>query len=268
VAHELTYKTELKLPDDILRQSAGLAAVLEGADREFAVLVRALEEFRSNDGAHRSRSSVEAELARLQIVLSCAGGSPDLAEKIARLALSIGEHEAAAEVLLPYAGEPHRGVQRLLGLVLTENHRDRPRSREYARGRSSLEAAVSHPEKDAETLCALAETWILADETKARGLFREAAAVDPTEPVTLCRYLEFEIAHAANEDVVRLAAPMIRNAMGRWRYAETKDVKEKRSPYLVAWDQLSKEIQGFDLDAIRRMPTTFREAGLDLFRLA
>jgi hypothetical protein len=38
---------------------------------------------------------------------------------------------------------------------------------------------------------------------------------DPTEPVTLCRYLEFEISRLSNNTVVQLADPMIRNAIQR-----------------------------------------------------
>ena len=38
---------------------------------------------------------------------------------------------------------------------------------------------------------------------------------DASEPCTLCRYLEFEVARHRNDTVVRLAESKIRNAMGR-----------------------------------------------------
>ena len=96
-------------------------------------------------------------------------------------------------------------------------HWDHPRSREYLEGRRSLEAACAHRQKDAETLCALAESWVRDDESKVHDLFHQAVAVDATAPVALVRYLEFEIAHVSNNTVARLAAPMIRNAIDRCR---------------------------------------------------
>jgi len=217
IGHEMTYKTELKVPDRIHRQFASLAAVLEGVDRQFATLVNGLEEFKSNLGAYHERKEVDAEIARLRIVLSHDAHNVDLAVKIAQLALSIGRHEVALEILQPYAVQVHQGVDRVRGVALLEMHWDRPQSREYVEGRRSLAAACSYRHKDAETLCALAESWVRDDETKARQLFHQAVAADATEPVTLLRYLEFEIAHVSNNTVARLAAPMIRNAIDRCR---------------------------------------------------
>ncbi len=219
LGHEMTYKTELRVPDRIHRQFAALAAVLEGVDREFGALVHGLEEFKSNFGAYHERKEVDAEIARLRIVLAQAYGSynPDLAEKIAQLALSVGQHEVALEILKPYAAQVNQGVDRVRGLTLVDMHWDQPRSREYLEGRRSLEAACGYRHKDAETLCALAESWVRDDETKARRLFYEAVAEDAGSPVALARYLEFEIAHASNNTLGRLAAPMIRNAIDRCR---------------------------------------------------
>ena len=52
-----------------------------------------------------------------------------------------------------------------------------------------------------------------------------------------------------------------------WRYAETKDVSKRLSPYLVPWASLPREIQQYDLDAIRSLGAKFREAGLEIYRL-
>ena len=62
-----------------------------------------------------------------------------------------------------------------------------------------------------------AESWVRDDELKARELFQQAAAVDGTEPITLSRYLEFEIAHSGNDTIARLATPLIRSAIERCR---------------------------------------------------
>jgi DNA-directed RNA polymerase specialized sigma24 family protein len=52
--------------------------------------------------------------------------------------------------------------------------------------------------------------------------------------------------------------------MQGWRYGKTKDVKKKRSPYLVAWDQLTPDIQDLDVRAVRALPETLREQGFEV----
>jgi ppGpp synthetase/RelA/SpoT-type nucleotidyltranferase len=217
IGHEMTYKTELRVPDRIHRQFASLAAVLEGVDRQFGALIHGLEEFKSNFGAYHERKEVDAEIARLRIVLSCDLQNVDLAVKIAQLAISAGRHEVALEILAPYVAEGNQGVERVRGVALVEMHWDAPRGKEYLEGRRSLEAACAHRQKDAETLCVLAGSWARDDESKARELFHQAVGVDATAPVALLRYIEFEIAHTSSNTVARLAAPMIHSAIERCR---------------------------------------------------
>jgi len=109
IGHEMTYKTDLKVPDRIYRQFAALAAVLEDADREFGRLVHGLAEFKSNFGAYHKQKEVEAEIVWLRIVLSHDKSNLDLAVKIAQLAISIGRHEIALEVLKEYVDAPQLG---------------------------------------------------------------------------------------------------------------------------------------------------------------
>ncbi|MFH0953777.1 MAG: RyR domain-containing protein [Verrucomicrobiota bacterium] len=255
IGHDMTYKTEMKVPDRIKREAAALAAVLEDVDREFGRLVRGLDVFKSNFGAYHTRDEVEREINRLRIVLSRDSENVALAVKIAQLALSLGQHETALKILKPYATRPHQGVQRVTGVALTDMHWDHPRSKEFIQGRRSLEAACSHPEKDAETLCALAESWAREDESKARDLFHKAVAVDATEPVTLSRHIEFEVAHTTSNAVVRIVAPMIRNSMDRCR----KEIGARVNlPY--AWASLAvfHLLVGEPFDALKAIAQVIR----------
>jgi ppGpp synthetase/RelA/SpoT-type nucleotidyltranferase len=216
-AHDHTYKTEMSVPGRIDRRFAALAAVLEGADREFGWLVQELNEYKSNFGAHHTAEEVEREIAQLRIVLAHTPGNVAQAVKLAHLALNAGRHATALEILGPYRMENHQGVQRALGLALCEPHWEGPKSAEYREGREFLRKACEHPKADAETVCALAETWSRTDKTRARDLFGRAAAIDPTEPLTLCRYVEFEIDRHSTSAIVSLVAPLIRSAMDRCR---------------------------------------------------
>jgi ppGpp synthetase/RelA/SpoT-type nucleotidyltranferase len=234
IGHDLTYKSKLKVPKIIKRQFAALAAVLEGVDREFGRLVNSFNDFKSNFGAYHPRKQVEKEIELQKIVLSAVPENIKLAVYIARLCLSIGKHEMAQDILKIYLDTQDQAVQATYGITLTELHRYNRNSKEYREGQLYLELACDHPRRDAEILCALAESWAPDDENIAREKYREAIRVDASEPVTLSRYLEFEVANLGNDTVVQLATPMIRNSMDRCR----RQIEARVNlPY--AWSSLS-----------------------------
>jgi ppGpp synthetase/RelA/SpoT-type nucleotidyltranferase len=216
IGHDLTYKTEVTVPSRIHRSFSAIAAVLETADKEFERLINSLSEFNSNYGAYHSRTQVEDEIARLRVVLSSDPANVAQAVRIANLALAIGNFECARDVLADFRTRTDQGAQQALGKALTHIHWDAPRSPEFQEGLAFLDAASRHAEKDAELLCSLAECWAHCDrEDKAGDLFRQALSVDAAEPRSLCRYLELQVKHSSSETVVRLAEPMIRNAISR-----------------------------------------------------
>jgi hypothetical protein len=49
-----------------------------------------------------------------------------------------------------------------------------------------------------------------------------------------------------------------------WRYARNKDVAARLSPFLVPWEQVPKDIQKYDFDAIVALPKKLRELGLEI----
>lgn len=218
IGHDLTYKTEVKVPNRIHRSFSAVAAMLETADKEFGRLVESLDDFKSNFGAYHTRAQVQEEIARLRIVLSRNPENVSQAVRIAQLSLAIGDHASAIDVLNVYRSHNDQGVEQALGTALTNLHWDTPRSKEFIEGRNLLEAACKHGIKDAELLGLLAECWAhLEDENQAKEYFRQALAVDATEPRSLCGYIEFQVKHNSNDTVVRIAEPMIRNAMERCR---------------------------------------------------
>ena len=218
IGHDTLYKPGMKVPDPIRRQFAALAAVLEGADREFGRLLTSLNDLKSNFGAWHKPDEVKHEMDRLRIVLKCEPGNQELAVKIGQLALAIGEYQAALDVLKPFRDSRYQGVQRIRGLAVTEMHWDQPSGNDFSQGVELLEAACNHSQTDAETLCALAECHAhRGDDERAGELFRKAIVLDPTEPLSFCRFLEFEVARQRNDAVVRLTEPMIRHAMERCR---------------------------------------------------
>lgn len=216
IGHDLTYKTEVKVPDRVHRSFSALAAILETADQDFARLVDSFNDFKSNYGAYQNREQVEARIERLRVVLEQLPDDVSQAVQAANLALSIGDFEQVIELLKSFEERDDRAVQRGLGMALTGLHWDSPRSAGFCEGRKWLEAACAHQPPDAELLGTLAECWAHSDhEDKAEECFRQALAVDAAEPFALCRYLELQVRHDSNDKVVRLAEPMIRNAITR-----------------------------------------------------
>lgn len=216
LAHDLAYKTDYKLPDRLKRQFAGIAAVLEGADRDFSRLIAALNEFHCQAGAHAPADKLRAELDRLRLVLQADPQNRAVALRVARAARTAGNDREAVETLEPWRSEKDVEVRRLLGLSLTAMHWEQPQSAGYREGRAHLQAVADSSSADVETLGALAENFAHSDdEEKAMETFQRAVAVDPTEPVTLRRYLEFTIAHQSSDLAARVAEPMIRRAMER-----------------------------------------------------
>ena len=51
-----------------------------------------------------------------------------------------------------------------------------------------------------------------------------------------------------------------------WKFGPEKDVEKKISPYLVEWDELTKEVQQYDIDAIENFPTLLAEAGFEIYK--
>lgn len=58
----------------------------------------------------------------------------------------------------------------------------------------------------------------------------------------------------------------VERLMQGWTYGEKKDVVKKTSPYLVRWENLSEEIKGYDIDAVKNLPEVLREAGLEVYK--
>ena len=54
-----------------------------------------------------------------------------------------------------------------------------------------------------------------------------------------------------------------------WEYGEVKDVKNRKSPYLVAWsdDRLPEDVKDYDRNAVRRLPMILAKADYEVSRI-
>jgi hypothetical protein len=51
-----------------------------------------------------------------------------------------------------------------------------------------------------------------------------------------------------------------------WTYGDVKDVENRKSPYLVPWDELDEDTQKYDEDSIRDIPILLESIGLKIVR--
>lgn len=51
-----------------------------------------------------------------------------------------------------------------------------------------------------------------------------------------------------------------------WRPGPRRDVAERRSPYLVPWEELSEKVRDLDRDSVRAIPRLLAEVGLLIVR--
>jgi ppGpp synthetase/RelA/SpoT-type nucleotidyltranferase len=241
LGHDTLYKTELTVPGPVQREYAALAAVLEGADREIARLLTLFGNFKSNFGAWHDRTEVEKEIAYGRVLLSLPDADLPVPDKIpvavraAQLALAMGEHKQAIEILDAFKTQPHASVHRVLGQALVESHWQNYSEDDFELGQHHLEKAGELAPNDAEALGLLAECAAHRDDDEeARRLFALAVKADATEPITIIHYLEFEAARVGNDNLLRMASPMIRAALSRAQHQI-----ESRSNLASAWSAVA-----------------------------
>ncbi len=217
IAHDITYKGDFKVPEKYLREFAALAAVLESADREFGLIYQSLQAYQSNYGKYLEPEQVKSEIDKLELVLEHDRANVDLAARIATLAMTIGDWQKAIDTLSPYEDTDHPSALRILGIALSRRNADQPAGNGHRAARRCLEAATRPPRQDPESLCELGDWWSREDEDKARGLYRQAFELDPTDPACLARFLEYEIACQRSSEMLGLLAPTIAAACNRCR---------------------------------------------------
>ncbi len=59
----------------------------------------------------------------------------------------------------------------------------------------------------------------------------------------------------------------VERLLDRWRLGKRRDLKNKISPYLVAWDKLPEEVKEWDRQIVRNMPELLAKVGLEIRRM-
>jgi ppGpp synthetase/RelA/SpoT-type nucleotidyltranferase len=221
--HDLTYKEAFELPVAWQRQLAGAAATLEEVDGVFARIEKGLREYASAYGRYLPEPELEAEIARLEMVLDYDPGNTGLAGRLARLAIAHGDWQRVVTVLSPLVAGPAKAplpALRDLGVALCKLHSGSPDDPEYRAGQAYLERASEAGDVDA--LCAYAGTWKNIDDDRARDLYRRAFELDPTDPYALGNYLESQLAREPG--LIDSVRPLLQQSAERCRHQVTAGI--------------------------------------------
>lgn len=216
-AHDRAYKGAFKIPVKWEREMAALAAILEDTDSSFARIQAGLQRYAASYGAYMTEEQTQDEVANLKIILSHDQGNAELAVRIGKLAITLGDWQMAIDVLSKYVDSGYQPIMRDLGVAMCKLHRADPDSEEYRQGQGYLEAAVAADKRDSDAIASLAGTWKGIDEDKAREFYRQAFEVDPSDPFPLGNYLAYEITRTRDTSVVSLLRPLIDTAVQRCR---------------------------------------------------
>jgi ppGpp synthetase/RelA/SpoT-type nucleotidyltranferase len=226
IAHELSYKNRFKLPRKWEREFARLAALLEEADKAFDGISVGLEEYATSYDKSLPADQVRKEIANCELVLTADAKNADIAHRLAKLAMVLGEWERAIAVLQPFAEDGPAPLLRDLGVSICKRHRAAPFSDGYTQGQAMLQRSIDKDPDDVDAWASLGGTWRVKEKAapapalraesrrQAREHYRRAYLMDPSDPFPLGNFIEYELAEHPQLDIASFFEPAL-EAAGR-----------------------------------------------------
>lgn len=218
--HRLVYKSAFPIPSQWQREFAGMAAMLEEVDKDFARIEVELRRYAATYGSHLSEQQTHDEIALLETVLTCDPDNDEVAGRIGKLAITLGDWQKAIDTLSPHARSGSRAILRDLGVAIYKQEQERdgdPHGARYRKAQAYLEQASAPPAPDLDALAALAGSWKGVDDQKAREYYRQAYELAPSDPYPFGNYLESEVVERRDTSPARLLTPAINTAIQRCR---------------------------------------------------
>ena len=220
ISHDRVYKSPFTVPEDLQRDLARIAALLEDADIDFGATVNSIEAYQGSYGAHMDRGKREEELETLQRILTYEPekrNKPAAALDLAKLKKAVWDWRGVVDALGPYRGIACPDQWRLwteYGYALCRLNRKDPDSHGYEDGMQVLEAAVHAIDADptrvpkrvrVQAHSCLAWAYGNKDDRldDARDEYRQAYDIDQLNPYMLASYLEFEISTGTDRKLMR-----------------------------------------------------------------
>jgi ppGpp synthetase/RelA/SpoT-type nucleotidyltranferase len=193
-AHDRSYKGQFKVPAKWEHELATLAATLEAADNTFSRIEKGLQTYAASYAANMNEKEILFEIKKLEIILDYDPENLEIAHRIGKLAITLGDWGKAIKVLKEYENSDYQPILRDLGVATCKKYRKDPQSMEYKQGLRYLERACAPPNKDSDALSSYAGALKGIDDDKAKELYYQAFRLDPSNSYPLGNYLEYQIA--------------------------------------------------------------------------
>ena len=203
-SHEHAYKGAFKLPARLERELAGVAAILEAADSTLRRTKDQLDKYVSSYGAFLSRNEIEREIELQETVLEESPDDYQVAHKVGKLAIEMGDWKKACDVLLKYEKYRYQPILRDLGIALCKAYKKSSDSPEFKKGRTLLEKAVETDPSDVDAIASLAGTYKGVDDEKAAALYKTGFGIDPSDSYSLGNYIEYEVVKRQDPSIVEI----------------------------------------------------------------
>ena len=227
ISHDRIYKTSLRVQENLTRELARVAALLEEGDEEFGKCVRELDAYKLHYGAYMHRKRLEEETDILEMVLESEpdpAQRPVIALRLAQLARATGNHARIVELLQPFVGTAGKSETEVLaehGHALCRVHAAEPHSEAFKKGCAEIESALKDAAGSLRTRTlgyrAWAQSQIPNNETKARDAHRAALDADPASPFHLASFVEYEVFLGEKMGLRSALAPSFKQAISRCR---------------------------------------------------
>ena len=213
--HDMSYKNAFKIPVKWERQLAAAAATLESVDASFIHIQTGLLDYGADYGAYKTEQQIRDDIRKLKIILKFDKRNLSVAQRIGKLAITLGDWKTAISTLKKYVSTKNQPILRDLGVALCKDNKKRSNSAEYRKGQRYLLQATQLNPYDADAFASLAGTWKGKDEKKAREYYGRAFQIDPSNPYPLGNYLECELPGHKDIRLISLIRPVIERAIQR-----------------------------------------------------
>ena len=218
-SHDRSYKSQFSVPAKWQRQLASIAANLETADSDFDRIENGLSTYASSYGAYMTEQEMRSQIKKLELVLKFDKSNLEIAHRIGKLAITLGDWEKAVSTLSKYAKSNFQPILKDLGIAICQLNKKQPDGKEYAKGQSLLRRACELSNEDSDAYASLAGTYRRKTENKtqndneAKKLYLEAFKLDPSNSYPLGNYLDYYISQDADIDLLNLISPVLKKAI-------------------------------------------------------
>ncbi len=227
ISHDRIYKTSLKVQENLKRDMARVAALLEEGDEEFGKSVRELDSYKLHYGAYMNRTRLAEERDILEMVLEIEpdpAQRPVVALRLAQLARATGDYARITELLQPFVGSTGKSGTEVLiehGHALCHVRAREPGAKEFQKGLNELDSALKDASGNLRTRALGYQAWVQSqipdNETKARDSYRAALEADPSNPFHLASFVEYEIFLGEKLGLRSALAPSFQQAIRKCR---------------------------------------------------